>query len=37
VGLLVYKQQLDIAALIGLGFMIVGIIIINVFSNSTEL
>ncbi|NNH78279.1 QacE family quaternary ammonium compound efflux SMR transporter [Acinetobacter sp. ANC 5380] len=37
VGLLVYKQQLDIPALIGLGFMIVGIIIINVFSKSTEL
>ena len=37
VGLLVYKQQLDIPALVGLGFMIVGIIIINVFSKSTEL
>ena len=37
VGLLVFKQQLDIPALIGLSFMIVGIIFINVFSKSVEL
>lgn len=37
VGLLVFKQQLDIPALIGLSFMIVGIIFINVFSKSIEL
>jgi len=37
VGLLVFKQHLDIPALIGLSFMIVGIIFINVFSKSIEL
>ncbi|ATO20469.1 QacE family quaternary ammonium compound efflux SMR transporter [Acinetobacter sp. LoGeW2-3] len=37
VGLLVFKQQLDIPALIGLSFMIVGIIFINIFSKSVEL
>ncbi|MEK5753821.1 DMT family transporter [Acinetobacter variabilis] len=37
VGLLVFKQHLDIPALIGLSFMIVGIIFINVFSKSVEL
>lgn len=37
VELLVFKQQLDIPALIGLSFMIVGIIFINVFSKSVEL
>lgn len=37
VGLIVYKQQLDLAALIGLSFMIMGIVVINVFSKSTQL
>ncbi len=37
VGLIVYKQQLDLAALIGLSFMIIGIVVINVFSKSTQL
>lgn len=37
VGLLVFKQHLDIPALIGLSFMIVGIIFVNVFSKSVEL
>ncbi|NGP42306.1 DMT family transporter [Acinetobacter lwoffii] len=37
VGLLVFKQQLDLPALIGLAFMIIGIIFINVFSKSTQL
>ncbi|MDD2946142.1 MULTISPECIES: DMT family transporter [unclassified Acinetobacter] len=37
VGLLVFKQQLDLPALIGLALMIMGIIFINVFSKSTEL
>lgn len=37
VGLLVFKQHLDVPALIGLSFMIVGIMIINVFSKSVEL
>jgi len=33
----VFKQQLDLPALIGLAFMIIGIIFINVFSKSTQL
>ena len=37
IGWVVFKQTLDTAALIGLGFMITGIIIINVFSNSTHI
>lgn len=37
IGWVFYKQQLDNAALIGLSFMVLGIIIINVFSNSTEI
>lgn len=37
VGFFYYKQHLDFAAIIGLAFMIIGILIINVFSKSTEL
>lgn len=37
IGLLVYKQHLDIPALIGLALMISGIVFINVFSKTTEL
>ncbi|MGE8560593.1 MAG: DMT family transporter [Acinetobacter sp.] len=37
VGLLVFKQQLDVPALIGLALMIVGILFINVFSKTMEL
>lgn len=37
VGFFYYKQHLDLAAVIGLTFMIIGILIINVFSKSTEL
>ncbi|WP_353141065.1 DMT family transporter [Acinetobacter pragensis] len=37
VGWIYFKQQLDMAAMIGLAFMILGIIIINVFSKSTHL
>jgi len=37
VGWIFYKQHLDTAALIGLSFMVIGIIIINVFSKSTEI
>lgn len=37
VGFIVFKQHLDVAALIGLSFMVAGIIIINVFSNSTHI
>ena len=37
VGWIVYKQHLDFAALIGLSLMIAGIVVIHVFSKSTEL
>lgn len=37
VGFFYYKQHLDFPAIIGLAFMITGILIINVFSKSTEL
>lgn len=37
VGLVVFKQQLDFPAYIGLALMILGIVVINVFSKSTEL
>lgn len=37
VGWIYYKQHLDAAALIGLSFMVVGILIINVFSKSTQI
>lgn len=37
IGWLVFKQHLDSAAMIGLAFILVGIVIINVFSNSTHL
>lgn len=34
---IIFKQHLDLAALIGLGLMIAGIIVINVFSKSTQI
>ncbi|MHA3061885.1 DMT family transporter [Acinetobacter sp. ANC 4636] len=37
VGFFYYKQHLDVAAVIGLAFMIAGIMIINLFSKSTHL
>ncbi|WP_288383867.1 multidrug efflux SMR transporter [uncultured Acinetobacter sp.] len=37
VGFFYYKQHLDVAAVIGLVFMIAGIMIINIFSKSTNL
>lgn len=37
VGFFYYKQHLDVAAVIGLAFMIAGIMIINLFSKSTQL
>lgn len=37
VGWFMFKQQLDTPALLGLGLMIAGIIVINVFSKSTQL
>ena len=35
IGLFFFKQSLDAAAYIGLGFIILGVIIINMFSNRT--
>ena len=37
VGWIFYKQHLDVAAMIGLSFIIAGIAIIHVFSQSTHL
>ncbi len=34
IGYVFFRQTLDIAALIGLGFIVVGIIIVNVFSGT---
>jgi small multidrug resistance pump len=36
VGLIVFKQSLDAAALIGLGLILAGVIVVNVFSKSIE-
>jgi small multidrug resistance pump len=33
-GWLVYRQALDIPAMLGMGFIIAGVVIINVFSKS---
>ena len=37
VGWIYFKQQLDFAAVVGLSFMIIGIVIIHMFSKSTHL
>ena len=37
VGWIFFKQHLDLAAIIGLVFMIIGILIIHLFSKSTEI
>jgi small multidrug resistance pump len=34
IGYLLFKQSLDLAALIGIGFIVVGVIVLNVFSKS---
>lgn len=34
VGLVLFKQSLDLPAIIGLGLIIAGVVVINVFSNS---
>jgi small multidrug resistance pump len=34
VAAIIYKQVLDIPALIGIGFILIGVIVINVFSQS---
>jgi len=36
IGLFFFKQSLDAAAYIGLGLIILGVIVINMFSNSTH-
>ncbi len=36
IGTVVFKQHLDTAAIIGLGLIIAGVIVINVFSNSVS-
>ncbi|MFT3920476.1 DMT family transporter [Cloacibacterium sp.] len=36
VGYFVYKQSLDIPAIIGITFIIIGVVVINVFSKSTS-
>lgn len=35
VGYFAYQQKLDLPAIIGIAFIVVGVVIINVFSNST--
>lgn len=35
VGYLIFKQTLDAPALIGIGFIVLGVVIINLFSQST--
>ncbi len=35
VGYVIYKQALDIAAIIGIGFIVLGVITIQLFSNSS--
>ena len=34
IGYLVFRQTLDLAAVIGLGFIVTGVVIVNVFSTS---
>lgn len=34
IGLILFKQSLDLAALIGIGFIVIGVLILNVFSKS---
>ncbi|MCC1491830.1 SMR family transporter [Cognatishimia sp. F0-27] len=36
IGLVVFGQKLDLPALLGLGLIIAGIIVINVFSNTAQ-
>lgn len=37
IGWIFFKQHLDLAAIIGLGLMLAGIIVINIFSDSTHI
>ncbi|MEI4486048.1 multidrug efflux SMR transporter [Frigidibacter sp. MR17.14] len=36
IGLVVFRQRLDTAALVGLGFIVTGILIVNLFSKSVS-
>ncbi|EHS48906.1 small multidrug resistance protein [Rhizobium sp. PDO1-076] len=36
VGLLVFKQSLDMPALVGMGLIIAGVVVMNLFSNSVS-
>ncbi|MGE7368131.1 DMT family transporter [Neorhizobium sp. NPDC001467] len=36
VGVFLFKQTLDLAAIIGLGLIIAGVVVVNVFSNSVS-
>jgi small multidrug resistance pump len=35
IGLFVFKQKLDLPALLGIGLICAGVVVINVFSRST--
>lgn len=35
VGLVVFKQKLDLPAVLGLGLIVAGVVVVNVFSKST--
>lgn len=35
IGYFAYKQTLDLPALVGIGFIVIGVVIINLFSKST--
>ena len=37
IGAVVFRQMLDTPALIGIGFIVAGVVIINVFSNTTQM
>ncbi|WJH40638.1 SMR family transporter [Aliirhizobium terrae] len=36
VGLIVFRQTLDLAAIIGLGLIISGVVVVNIFSNTVS-
>jgi small multidrug resistance pump len=36
IGLVLFQQKLDLAAIIGMGLIIAGVVVINVFSTSVS-
>ncbi|MEZ2721309.1 multidrug efflux SMR transporter [Paenalcaligenes hominis] len=36
IGLVLFKQRLDAAAMIGVGFIVVGVLILNIFSKTSS-